>query len=134
MSARTTEKSVGCLPRSSSGNHSSETRTVPATATAFSSRDSTASQARNAEAMAGTSTAAAFVARPHLEAALPSRERQRGIAESDVPAGVASGIFERRGEQHAQPLVELRRERSDGVRPGFEPGGARGIAIPPPVR
>ena len=56
MSARTTENRVGCLLRSSSGNHSPETRTVPATVCPSASRASIASQSPSAAATAGMRT------------------------------------------------------------------------------
>ena len=67
---------------------------------------------------------AALVARPDLEAALPARERERRVAEADVPAGIAPRILERRGEQRPEPFVERSGERGDRVAAGLGPGGA----------
>ena len=122
MSARTTENCVGCLLRSSSGNHSSEVRTVPDDRVRVPRETSaTASQRSSAEATAGNEHRTALVAGPDLEAALPAGEREGRVAEPDVPARVAPGILERRGQQHPEPLVERAGEPRNGVFPGFDP-------------
>ena len=73
----------------------------------------------------GNEHRAALVAGPDLEAALPAGEREGRVAEPHVPAGVAPGILERRGEQHPEPLVERAGETRNGVFSGFDPVGAR---------
>ena len=54
----------------------------------------------------GEQHAAAGVQRLRPEAAAPRRERDGGIDETQVPAGVAAGVLVARGEEHALMAVE----------------------------
>ena len=46
------------------------------------------------------------------EAAAPGLEHQGWIGEAGVPAGIAPGIFEARGQQHAATAVKRARQRA----------------------